>query len=131
MRRTSIARRLGKAAPLAKAFRPRNAGPRVPFQDAMVNAAFTNPALRRYASDMASMIAISLVAAQIGAAAPAASIPSWNSRVSATALASVRIMSAARISLSDETQPEGYKVVDARITVEDGSRRPAKLIEFQ
>ena len=77
------------------------------------------------------MLAIAVLAAQVGAAVPGESIQPWNSRVSASAHATVRILSAARISLGSETQPEGYKVVDARIRVEDGSRRQAKLIEFQ
>ncbi len=49
----------------------------------------------------------------------------------APAQASVRILSGARIGLSDAVQPEGYVMKPAQITVEDGSRRPAQLVEFQ
>ena len=49
----------------------------------------------------------------------------------ASAQATVRILSAARISLSAAPQPDGYKVSATQVTVEDGSRRPAKLVEFQ
>lgn len=51
--------------------------------------------------------------------------------VSAQARASVRIVAAARIRLSDAPQPDGYAVTPARITVEDGTRRDARLVEFQ
>ena len=49
----------------------------------------------------------------------------------APAQASVRILSGARIGLSDAVQPEGYVMKPAQITVEDGSRRSAQLVEFQ
>jgi hypothetical protein len=51
--------------------------------------------------------------------------------VTVSARASVIILSGARISLSSAPQPEGYKVNAATITDQDGTRRPAKLVEFQ
>ena len=51
--------------------------------------------------------------------------------VSAQARASVRIVAAARIRLGAAPQPDGYAVKPARITVEDGTRRDARLVEFQ
>jgi hypothetical protein len=54
-----------------------------------------------------------------------------STRVDATARATVRILPGARIRLSTAAQPEGYVMKPARITVEDGSRRDAKLVEFQ
>jgi len=80
---------------------------------------------------MAGIIALSLIAAQLGAVAPAASATPLSSRASASAQASVRILSAAKVRLGSDTQPEGYKVTAGQIRLEDGSRHPAKLVEFQ
>jgi hypothetical protein len=81
---------------------------------------------------MAVMAVVSLMAAQVGAAIPPASAsPSWSSRVSAPARATVRILSGAKVTLSSEAQPEGYKLNAAHVRLEDGSSRPAKLVEFQ
>ena len=49
----------------------------------------------------------------------------------APAQATARILSGARISLSSSDQPEGYKLILTQVTLEDGRRRPAKLVEFQ
>ena len=49
----------------------------------------------------------------------------------APAQASVRILSGARVNLSAAAQPEGHAVKRAQVTVEDGTRRPAQLVEFQ
>ena len=49
----------------------------------------------------------------------------------APAQTTARILSGAKIRLSAESQPEGYRVKPAVVTVEDGSRRSAQLVEFQ
>lgn len=78
---------------------------------------------------MASLVALALLAAaSSGAATPPVHVPT---KAVASAQASVRILSAARISLTAAPQPEGYKVNAAQVTLEDGSRRPAQLVEFQ
>jgi hypothetical protein len=51
--------------------------------------------------------------------------------VSAQARASVRIVAGARIRLRDAPQPDGLVMTRARVTVEDGARRDARLVEFQ
>ena len=51
--------------------------------------------------------------------------------VTASARASVIILSGAKVRLSAAPQPEGYKLNAAVITDQDGNRRPAKLVEFQ
>ena len=51
--------------------------------------------------------------------------------VSVQARATVRIVAAGRVRLSAAPQPDGYAVRPARITVEDGTRRDARLEEFQ
>ena len=61
--------------------------------------------------------------AAIAAAPPASLMP-----VRASATASVRIVAAARVHLGPAN---GQRLVKAAIRVEDGSRRPALLIEFQ
>jgi hypothetical protein len=52
-------------------------------------------------------------------------------RAVASASASVRILPGAKISLSGQAEAQGYKLTPALITNEDGSRRPAQLVEFQ
>jgi hypothetical protein len=37
----------------------------------------------------------------------------------------------ARVSLSAKAQPDGHQQHKAMVTLEDGSRRPARLVEFQ
>ena len=79
---------------------------------------------------MGSLIATFLLAAAAshGGQVATTHIPT---KSAATAQAFVRILPGAKVSLSAEPQPEGYKLNPATITVEDGSRRPAKLVEFQ
>jgi hypothetical protein len=52
-------------------------------------------------------------------------------RAVAVARASARIVRPARVTLSTGPQPDGHKLQAATVTVEDGSRRPARLVEFQ
>lgn len=81
---------------------------------------------------MAVLFALSLYAAPF--AAPVAEpVPAGRARtaVSVVTQASVRIVSGARIALDGSPQPEGYEPVTREIVVEDGSRRPAQLIEFE
>ena len=77
---------------------------------------------------MALLFAIPLMAAQL-AALPPANVRS--ARVTASARASVRILSAAKVHLGSRAQPAGHKATETGVTLEDGSRRPAKLVEFQ
>ena len=70
--------------------------------------------------------ALALLAA---AAAPApVHVPT---RAVAPAQATVRILSGAKVSLSAAPQPEGHVMKRAQVSVEDGTRRPAQLVEFQ
>jgi|GEM_PF-4420106 len=67
-------------------------------------------------------------------AAPAASVgaPAFTpTRAVASAQASVRILPGAKVSLSARAETEGHKLTKATITAEGGSRRSAKLVEFQ
>jgi hypothetical protein len=43
----------------------------------------------------------------------------------------VRILPGAKVSLSGGAEAQGYKLTSADITLEDGSQRPAELVEFQ
>lgn len=77
---------------------------------------------------MVSFLALSWIAAA-GAAVPAPGhVPT---KAVAPAQATVRILSGAKVSLSAAAQPEGYKLTAAEVTLEDGRRRPAQLVEFQ
>ena len=79
---------------------------------------------------MAALFALSLLAAPLGAAvAPGDGSP--RTAVTASAQAFVRILPGARIVLDDQAPTAEHKFIDARITVEDGSQRDAKLVEFQ
>ena len=75
---------------------------------------------------MAALVAFALLAAT----APSAPVH-VPTRAVASAQASVRILSGAKIRLSAAAQPEGHVMKRAQITVEDGTRRPAQLVEFQ
>ncbi|MCL6683851.1 hypothetical protein [Sphingomonas alba] len=77
---------------------------------------------------MSIWLALPLMAAGAGAPVPT---DVTRSPVTASARATVIILSGAKISLSEAPQPEGYKVTAAVITDQDGNRRPAKLVEFQ
>ena len=76
---------------------------------------------------MVGLITLAMMAA--AAAAPPQAVP--HMAVSVSARASARIVSAARISLSAAPQPDGYAVTPAVVTVEDGTKRDAQLVEFQ
>ena len=78
---------------------------------------------------MSSLLAILLLSAAPGSA-PAMPAPA-QTRVSASAQATVRILPGARVSLSGQAEAEGYRLTNAVITAEDGSQRSAKLVEFQ
>ena len=80
---------------------------------------------------MAALLALSLLAAPLGGAAAVAEGGARTTAVTASAQASVRILPGARIVLGDQAGAAEHKVIDARITVEDGSQRDAKLVEFQ
>ena len=81
---------------------------------------------------MAALVALSLLASQAAAALqPPAQSTHTRVAVSASARASVVILSGAKVSLSGAAEAQGYKLNAATITLEDGSRRPAKLVEFQ
>jgi hypothetical protein len=75
---------------------------------------------------MVGLIALSMMAA--ATAAPAATP---HMTVTASARATVRIMSAAKISLSAEPQPDGLVMKPAQVTIEDGTKHDAQLVEFQ
>jgi hypothetical protein len=79
---------------------------------------------------MASLVAFALLAAAASSGPPPAPAHVPTSAI-APAQASVRILSAARVTLSNATQPDGYAMKPARVTVEDGTQRDAKLVEFQ
>ena len=78
---------------------------------------------------MAAFFVLSLLAAPLGAAITSGDGPP-RTAVTASAQAFVRILPGARIVMDDQKAAE-HKFVDARITVEDGSQRDAKLVEFQ
>jgi hypothetical protein len=81
---------------------------------------------------MPGLITLSLLAAAIGGSADAPkAIGSPSTRVSVSARASVRILPGARVSFDDAARSEGQALTAATVTAEDGSRRPAKLVEFQ
>ena len=71
------------------------------------------------------MITAFLLAAALG---PSVHVPT---KAVAAAQASVRILKPARVSLSAKLQPDGHKLRESTVTAEDGSRRPAQLVEFQ
>jgi hypothetical protein len=71
---------------------------------------------------------MAMLTAFLLAAVPPAHVPT---RAVAAAQASVRIVKPARVSLSAKAQPDGHQQHKAMVTLEDGSRRPARLVEFQ
>ena len=77
-----------------------------------------------------ALLALSLLAAPFGAAA-APGDGTATTAVTASARAFVRILPGARIILDEQEEASEYKFIDARITVENGSRQDAKLVEFQ
>lgn len=84
-----------------------------------------------YRRGMDGLFALSLFAAQLGGNIDPSLPGSSPTRAVVPARAFVRILPGAKVSLSSDIQPEGYKVNPATITLEDGSLRPAKLVEFQ
>ena len=80
-----------------------------------------------------SNISAFVLALAVSPAAGAASdgLPHGPAKAVAPAQAFVRILPGAKVSLSATAEVEGYRPVAAVITLEDGSRRPARLIEFQ
>jgi hypothetical protein len=77
---------------------------------------------------MSAWLALPLMAAHVAAPTPSNAV---HSAVTASARASVVILSGAKVALSAAPQPEGYKLNAAIITDQDGHRRSAKLVEFQ
>lgn len=96
-----------------------------------VNVRFTMSAAERIAADMTALIALSLLAAPLGAAAVAPAYETVSTETSVSARAFVRILPGARIIMDEQAQATEHKFIDATITVEDGSQREAKLVEFQ
>lgn len=80
---------------------------------------------------MAPLLSLALLAsAPVGAQANTpSSAPKM--AVAASARATVQILPGARVTLGEAPQPDGHRLTAATITVEDGSRRSAKLVEFQ
>ena len=52
-------------------------------------------------------------------------------RAVASAQVSVRILPGAKVSMDGTAETEGYKLTRATVTIEDGTRRSAQLVEFQ
>lgn len=77
---------------------------------------------------------LSLAFAFLAAAAPGGSAASPTHvpvKAVVAAKATVRILSGARVKLSDLNEADGHRLNPATITAEDGSKRPAQLVEFQ
>ena len=92
----------------------------------MVNSTFTLSSAGAYGDLMAPLaILLALAAAQSAPAGPA------STGVKVSAQASVRILSGARVTLGERAEGQPYVVSKASVRVEDGSRRPAQLVEFQ
>lgn len=75
-----------------------------------------------------SAFALMFAAASGGGQVPPAHNPT---KAIAPAQASVRILPGARVSFRANAEASGHVLKDATIIVEDGTRRPAKLVEFQ
>jgi hypothetical protein len=67
------------------------------------------------------------------AAAPSAEAPNWHPRggAEASARATVRIVSGARVKLGRSADAEPYIITRASVRLEDGTKHPANLVEFQ
>jgi len=119
----------GKARPLAKPPGPRNATRSVPLWSSGKQTIYHwGPA-----SVVAPMVAIIVLAffAATGSGDTTRAPVHMSTKAVAPAQATVRILSGAKIRLGAERQPEGYRMKPAVVTVEDGSRRSAQLVEFQ
>ena len=79
---------------------------------------------------MAALATLLVLAAVSSGGSPdaAAHVPT---KAVAPAQASARILSGAKVSLGAAAQPDGHQRTAARVTLEDGRRRPAQLVEFQ
>lgn len=51
--------------------------------------------------------------------------------VSAMAQVTVRIVTGARVEMGKSASASGHAVRQGTVTVEDGSKRPARLVEFE
>ncbi len=71
-------------------------------------------------------MAFALLVSAAFAAAPATLMPAR-----AQATASIRIITAARVHLGPSRNSGEQQLVRAAVRIEDGSRRPALLVEFQ
>ena len=81
---------------------------------------------------MALLSAFALaVAATSGGGQVSAGFSHAPTRAAVPAQASVRILPGAKVNLTDRAEADGYRLNPATVTLEDGSRRPARLIEFQ
>lgn len=80
---------------------------------------------------MASLVALAWLAAATASGGDQRVSTPASTMAMAPAQAFVRILPGARIALSSAPQPDGHKLSPATVTVEDGSRRPAQLVEFQ
>lgn len=74
-----------------------------------------------------ALVAFALLAAAASPAAPA-HVPT---KAATSATATARILSGAKIRLGADAQAEGHVMKPAHVTVEDGTRRKAQLVEFQ
>ncbi len=79
---------------------------------------------------MASFAAFALYAAAASTGVPLAAVH-VPTKAASSAQASARILSGAKVSLSASAQPDGHKRTVAEVTLEDGRRRQAHLVEFQ
>lgn len=79
---------------------------------------------------MTSFLALALFASAHPGSGTAASEQAPTKAV-ASARATVRILSGAKVSLGKQAEAQGYKLNNAKVTVEDGRQLPAKLVEFQ
>jgi hypothetical protein len=95
----------------------------------MVNGRFTTRGARPIVAVMSVLLALALLAAPLGGAEPAGAGSAPATSVTASARATVRILPGARIHFDSENAE--YRFVAAVVTVEDGSQRDAKLVEFQ
>ena len=71
------------------------------------------------------------VAAASGGGSVSAGFPHTPTKAAVPARASVRILPGAKVNLTARAEEDGYRLNPATVTLEDGSRRAARLIEFQ
>lgn len=80
---------------------------------------------------MALLPAFALAVAAASGGTSAAGLSTAPASAAAPARASVRILPGAKVNLTARAEADGYRLTPATVTVEDGSRRAARLIEFQ